>query len=75
MSKLRDFVSIDMTPDILKQKRLELKMTQKEMADMIGVTPAAICHMEKGRATHPMILFGYAALLEKYEQKKGTLND
>ena len=35
----------------IKQKRIELKRTQKEMADMLGISQQAYQQLEAGRTT------------------------
>ena len=32
----------------IKEERKKLRMTQRDLADALGVTPAAVCQWEKG---------------------------
>src|SRR3990172_860195 len=40
----------------LRRRRLEMKLTQKEVADQLGVVPWTVLNWEKGR-TQPLIKF------------------
>ena len=42
--------------DHIRRRRLEMKLTQKEVADQLGVVPWTVLNWEKGR-TQPLIKF------------------
>lgn len=41
--------------DHIKSKRLDLRLTQKEIAEIIGVTPETVLNWEQGHITEPTL--------------------
>lgn len=68
----RDLFLIEWTPESLKCMRHELRMTQKEVGDILGITKAAVGYIERGQTTAPMELLSYGIILERaWALKKG----
>ena len=68
----RDLIPIEWTPEALKNMRLELRMTQKEVGDILGITKAAVGYIERGQTTAPMELLSYGIVMERaWALKKG----
>ena len=62
-----DMHFVTWTPEMLKKKRLELELTQSEVAAVIGVTNVAISSIERGIACNPLAIQLYGIILERYE--------
>lgn len=65
-----DVIYIQWTPERLKKMRETLGLSQKQIADLIGVSSKSICHIERGRVTSRMILQGYGSMLERIYAKQ-----
>ena len=52
--------------DILRKKREDKGMTQKELADLLGITPMGLSHFELGRREAKI------AFVEKWANALGT---
>ena len=50
----------------LQETRNKLGLTQKDIADVIGVTPVAICYIETGKSSNPWAIQMYGIVLERY---------
>lgn len=57
---------IDWTPKTLRETRKKFKLTQKDIADVVGLTPVAISAIENGRTTSPWTVQLYGIILERY---------
>ena len=68
----KDIVPIEWTPETLRKMRLDLKMTQEDVGDILGVSKAAVGYIERGRTTSPIELLAYGIVLERaWAYKKG----
>ena len=61
----RYLVLIEWTPESLKCMRHELRMTQEEVGNILGITKAAVGYIERGQTTAPMELLSYGIVLER----------
>lgn len=50
----------------IKDFRESLNLTQKEVADILGVTSTTIKNIELGYTKDPLKLFAYGTILERY---------
>lgn len=67
-----DMHFVTWTPEMLKKKRLELELTQSEVAAVVGVTNVAISSIERGVACNPWAIQLYGIILERYEAAKNN---
>ena len=63
--KKSDLVPIAWTAESLKMMREGLGLTQKEMANIIGITKGTISHLECDLVKNPLIQIGYGTILER----------
>ena len=66
-SNLKEYIHFqDWTPESLRNTRKKLKITQQEVADVMGVSKIVISHAENGHSVNPMTLTLYGIILERY---------
>lgn len=57
---------INWTPETLRETRKKLKLTLKDIAKVMDVTPVTIGCLERGDTTNPWSLHLYGIILERY---------
>lgn len=57
---------IDWTPESLRETRKKFKLTQKDIAEVVGLTPVSISAIERGDTTSPWAVQLYGIILERY---------
>ena len=66
-SNLKDYIHFqNWTPESLRNTRKKLKITQQEVADVMGVSKVIISHAENGHSVNPMTITLYGIILERY---------
>lgn len=61
-----DLHLIDWTPESLKATRVKLGLKQEEVANVVGVSKAAVSNLERNYTTNPWALQMYGIILERY---------
>ena len=66
-SNLQEYIHFqDWTPDKLRETRKRLKITQKEIADAMGVGKVMISQIENHYSASPIAIKLYGIVLERY---------
>jgi len=66
-SNLKDYVHFnDWTPDKLRETRKKFKITQKEIAEAMGVGKVMISQIENNYSASPIAIKLYGLVLERY---------
>ena len=66
-SNLKDYIHFqNWTSESLRNTRKKLKITQQEVADVMGVSKIIISHAENGHSVNPMTITLYGIILERY---------
>ena len=66
-SNLKEYIHFqNWTPESLKSTRKILKMTQQEVADVLGVSKVVVSHAENGHSVNPIMITLYGIVLERY---------
>ena len=74
MAELKDLLIFELDPNKLRAFREEIGVSQRQIAKMMGSTGPTISSIENGITTNPLMLYGYAKLLEAlYARKKGYI--
>lgn len=70
----RDLFPIKWSSDKLREMREALGFSQREFADILGVSKATISHIECDVTKTPLIVLGYSTALERaYAIKNGYI--
>ena len=59
-----------LTPEILKEKRDDIGLTQKQFADILGIHPNALQRFEYGRDPIPKYISNYAICLNTLNENE-----
>jgi transcriptional regulator with XRE-family HTH domain len=62
--------------EIVREDRLKAGLSQRKMADVIGIKPGALCNIEKGRPywISPRVVLGLHDLLGWTPEKLGRMD-
>ena len=60
-SNLKDYIRFND-----RSTRKKLKITQQEVADVLGVSKVIVSHAENGHSVNPMTITLYGIILERY---------
>ena len=57
---------VEWTGDLLREMRLKMNLTQKDVAELLGISACTISHIETGKFYYPVHMYAYGTLLERY---------
>ena len=63
---MNNLLIVDWTANDLKQARIGLGLTMKEVGKILDVAPQTVQRWEDGRNNNPMVLRMYGIFLERY---------
>lgn len=65
--KLKEFARLNYwTPEKLRDARINLRLAQRDIAELMGVTVPCISALETGRTLNPWAVALYGIILERY---------
>ena len=56
----------DWTPDKLRETRIQLGLSQKDIGELVGMTGAAVSFLERGQSANLCAIPLYGIILERY---------